>query len=306
MDVLMDEYKTWNEVPDNLKTRTQLGEMGLKPAKGQQPAAIKTSRHYRTPDRDLFDVTQAVPKRKMSEAQAAALEQARIKAMTTTCCNRYVGDINWKYKNTGMCEACYWEYLEREHRRFLARAEQEAAEWARGVLADTGAVILDTETTGLEYGDVIIEVSVIDAAGNVLLDTLVQPLEAIPEAASNIHGITGETCQDAPAWADVAGRLRPLLESASRVIVYNAEYDERMIYQTCAAAGLDTNWIGSVRFECAMMEYARWYGDWSEWFQSFKWQRLNGGHRALGDCQATLGLVKQMAKTNEAKKDEAK
>lgn len=298
----MDKYRNWDDVPDNLATKTQLSKLGLKPAKGQQPAAIKTG-GYDT--YDLYDVNQAVPKRKITEAQAAALALARIKAMTTTCCNRYVGDINWKHKNTGMCEACYLEYRERQHQRFLDASRDDAIAWARQVVNDPHAVILDTETTGLDSGDVIIEISVIDVAGNVLLDTLVRPLKPIPGAASNIHGITDDMCAGAPAWANVVKELMPILVNASRVIIYNAGYDESMIYQTCSAAGLEREWIGGIRLECAMEQYARWYGEYSEHHGNFRWQRLNGGHRALGDCLAALELIRTMANSKTTGESES-
>lgn len=297
----MDKYRNWDDVPDNLATKTQLGKMGLKPAKGQEPVAIKTGGYD---NYDLYDVSQAVPKRKITEAQAAALEQARIRAMTTICCNRFVGDINWKYKNTGMCEACYWEYKERQHRRFLDDSRDWAIQWARQVVNDPHAVILDTETTGLDSGDVIIEISVIDVAGNVLLDTLVRPLKPIPPAASNIHGITDDMCAAAPAWIDVVKELMPILVNASRVVIYNAEYDTRMMFQTLAAASLDREWMGGIEFNCAMEQYAAWCGDYSEYHGNFRWQRLNGGHRALGDCRATLDLIRGMANSKTTEESE--
>lgn len=297
----MDKYRNWDDVPDNLATKTQLSKLGLKPAKGQQPAAIKTG-GYDT--YDLYDTNLAVPKRKISEAQAAALALARIKAMTTTCCNRFVNDINWRYKNYNMCEACYWEYRERQHQQFLDASRDDAIAWARQVVNDPHAVILDTETTGLDSGDVIIEISVIDVAGNVLLDTLVRPLKPIPPAASNIHGITDDMCAVAPAWIDVVKELMPMLVNASRVVIYNAGYDESMIYQTCSAAGLGRQWIEGIGFECAMTQYAAWYGEWSEYWGNFKYQRLSGGHRALGDCLATLKLIQEMANSKTTKESE--
>lgn len=297
----MDKYRNWDDVPDNLATKTQLSKLGLKPAKGQQPVAIKTG-GYDT--YDLYDTNLAVPKRKISEAQAAALALARIKAMTATCCNRFVNDINWKYKNTGMCEACYWEYKERQHQRFLDASRDDAIAWARQVVNDPHAVILDTETTGLDSGDVIIEISVIDVAGNVLLDTLVRPLKPIPPAASNIHGITDDMCAAAPAWIDVVKELMPILVNASRVVIYNAEYDTRMMFQTLAAASLDREWMGGIEFNCAMEQYAAWYGDYSEYHGNFRWQRLNGGHRALGDCRATLDLIRGMANSKTTEESE--
>jgi len=297
----VDKYRNWDDVPDNLATKTQLSKLGLKPAKGQQPVAIKTG-GYDT--YDLYDTNLAVPKRKISEAQAAALALARIKAMTTTCCNRFVNDINWRYKNYNMCEACYWEYRERQHQQFLDASRDDAIAWARQVVNDPHAVILDTETTGLDSGDVIIEISVIDVAGNVLLDTLVQPLKPIPAVASNIHGITDDMCAAAPAWIDVVKELMPILVNASRVVIYNAEYDTRMMFQTLAAASLDREWMGGIEFNCAMEQYARWYGEWSEHHSSFRWQRLNGGHRALGDCRATLDLIRGMANSKTTEESE--
>lgn len=299
----MDKYRNWDDVPDNLATKTQLSKLGLKPAKGQEPVAIKTGGYD---NYDLYDVSQAVPKRKITEAQAAALEQARIKAMTTTCCNRFVNDINWKYKNTGMCEACYWEYKERQQQRFLDASRDDAIAWAWQVVNDPHAVILDTETTGLDSGDVIIEVSVIDVTGNVLLDTLVQPLKPIPPAASNIHGITDDMCAAAPAWTGIIDWLRQLLQGASRVVIYNASYDESMIYQTCSAAGCGREWVEGIKFECAMEQYAAYYGEWSEHHGNFRWQRLNGGHRALGDCRATLELIRGMANSKTTEESESK
>jgi DNA polymerase-3 subunit epsilon len=290
---MMDKYKSWDDVPDHLATKTQLSKIGLKPAKDQKPAALKTGgydSYY------LYDKNQAVPKRQMSEAQKAALEQARTKAMTTTCCNRYVGTINWREKGD-MCASCYYDWQERQHQIFMDNARDEAIEWARSVVNDPGAVILDTETTGLDSDDVIIEIAVIDTAGNTLLDTLVRPLKAIPEQATAIHGINSEMCQDAPEWLEVDRQLRWILRNEPRVIIYNAGFDDQMLYQTYHATGLDTEWAEQARkrTECAMVQYAAFYGEWSEFHGSFRWQRLRGGHRALGDCRSTLDLIRHMA-----------
>lgn len=284
----MKKYKTWDDVPENLATKTQLGRMGLKPAKDQKPAAVRTSPLRYIPDRDLYEIALAVPKRKMTEAQAAALEAARRKAMTTTCCNRYVGTINWREKGD-MCLVCYAAWQEDQHEAFLKEAKQEAAEWARSVLADEKAVILDTETTGLEGR--IVDIAIIKTNGAVLLDTLVNPECPIPAGASNIHGITDEMVADAPKFIGVYEQIRAITEGASRVVIYNASFDTSILNWDCYRCEVTLNF----RAECAMLQYAAYYGDWSHYHKSFKWQRLNGGHRAVGDCQATLELIKRMA-----------
>lgn len=60
----------------------------------------------------------------------------------------------------------------------LETEQQIAKRWI-----DKGFVILDTETTGLGFDDEIVEISIIDCAGYVLLNTLVKPSKSIPEAA---------------------------------------------------------------------------------------------------------------------------
>lgn len=287
------QYKTWDEVPDTLATRTQLSKMGLKPAKDQKPAAIKAGWKRYGPY-DLFEIALAVPKRKLTEAQAAALEASRRKAMTTTCCNRYVGVINWWHKNTNMCESCYYDWQESQHLAMLKEAETEASEWARGVLVDPKAVILDTETTGLE-GE-IVEISIVSIGGRVLLDTLVKPQKPIPESATAIHGIDNEMVKDAPSFAEVYPKIKWIVTEASRVIIYNADFDTSILAWDCQRSDLPALEFKS---ECAMNWYAAWYGEYSDWFKSFKWKSLGGNHRALGDCLACLERIRTMAKANE-------
>lgn len=72
----MEKYTSWENVPENLKTKTSLAKMGLRLAKGQQPVATKTAYYQNSPYK-LYDVNEAVPKRTMSDDQKLALEKAR-------------------------------------------------------------------------------------------------------------------------------------------------------------------------------------------------------------------------------------
>lgn len=173
---------------------------------------------------------------------------------------------------------------------FLTQSKIEASAWAREVLADDKAVILDSETTAL-WGE-IVELAIIDVKGETLFDRLIKPIEPITEGAQGVHGISDADVSDALTFRAVYQEIKDLLESASRVIIYNAEYDVGRIAHSCQVWGLVApNYME----ECAMLGYARWYGDWSDYHGSFKWQRLDGEHRALGDCQATLKLIRKMA-----------
>ena len=72
---------------------------------------------------------------------------------------------------------------------------------------DANALILDTETTGLDDDAEVVELAVIDCAGTVLLDTLVRPSGPVPAEAAAIHGITDAMLADAPTWSEIHARF---------------------------------------------------------------------------------------------------
>ncbi len=170
---------------------------------------------------------------------------------------------------------------------------EKAAQWARDLLARSDWVILDTETTGLDHTAEVVQIAVLSPDGTVLLDTLVRPTRPIPPDATRIHGITDAMVADASPWADVHAHVQLLIGNCD-VVVYNADYDRRVMRQCSYAAGLGgltpRDWL------CAMEMYAQWYGDWSDHHGSYRWQKLQGGdHSALGDCRATLAALGRMA-----------
>jgi DNA polymerase III subunit epsilon len=179
---------------------------------------------------------------------------------------------------------------------FIDQAQKSATQWARGLLVRDRSswVILDTETTGLGSYDEVCQVAVIDGAGNVLINNLlIKPTVAITEGARSLHGISNEMLESAPrfshAWHFVAGAI-----SGKHLVIYNAEFDLRILHQSGRALdhliGFDNTW------DCAMLEYAKWVGEWNDYHGSFRWQRLpSAEHSALGDCRAVLELIKKMA-----------
>jgi DNA polymerase-3 subunit epsilon len=295
-------YKRWAEVPDNLRTKTQLGKEGLRLAP-KQPHVAKIRTGYGL--WKLYDVNQALPKRKPTEAQLAHLEAMREKAFTLRLCGcgrDYLSPEDYGvYKREGSSLIL----PDGQYRCRHCRDRANAIEWAKRILVDEGAIILDTETTGLGEDAEIVEIAVIKVTtGEVLLDTLIKPHG--PMGATHIHGITAEDVADAPAWPEVLFEVWELCRNASRVIVYNAEYDRRIIQQTGAAWQLSfLTWelapddYGKVEppitWDCAMEWYAEWVNDYSSYHKSYRWQRLEGGHRALGDCLACLEYIKRMA-----------
>ncbi|ELA9868094.1 3'-5' exonuclease, partial [Vibrio parahaemolyticus] len=65
-------------------------------------------------------------------------------------------------------------------------------------LSTQNAIILDTETTGLDSQAEIVEFTAICAhTGKVIVNELVKPTCSIPAEATAIHGITDEDVKDA-------------------------------------------------------------------------------------------------------------
>ena len=167
-------------------------------------------------------------------------------------------------------------------------------------------VILDTETTGIDDLAEICEISLVDGNGNVLFDSVINPLNDIPEKAIAIHGITNEEAEHAPSFAEIYHKIYNLCHKRT-VVTYNAKFDLRLLDQSCRAHDMipvsewDCEWL------CAMESYADFaqvvkvdkYGN-----KSFKWHKLADAakqlgievpenlHRALPDTKLTLAVIK--------------
>lgn len=179
--------------------------------------------------------------------------------------------------------------------------QQQAQQWLR-----ENCLIMDTETTGLGEDAEIVEVTIIDTDGQVLLNTLVKPRSVIPASATAIHGITNEMVATAPSWPHVCRSLYDII-SGRKVVIYNSDFDTRILDQTNDDWGITIHFkIERPTFECAMLAYAEFYGQNSE-RGGYKWQKLTAAaeqqgviiegtpHRALSDCLTTLGVIKAMA-----------
>jgi len=189
----------------------------------------------------------------------------------------------------------------------MNREQLEMQELAKAWLSE-GCLILDTETTGLDSSAEIVEISIIDHNGAIVLDTLIKPTKPIPADASKIHGITDDMVANAPSFADIADEFFAIIAHKTMVI-YNANYDIRIIEQTAKMHGIEqanyTKWDSDA--QCAMLAYAQYYGQWDDYRDQYKWQRLGNAakqqgvivegkaHRALADVKMTLGIIQSMA-----------
>lgn len=83
-------YPWFDQVPDHLKTRNQLGELGLKPG-GPIAARVEWDRGKKFAY--LYDVAQAVAKRPLSTEARAKIESDKIARRTCPVCRRVFGRV---------------------------------------------------------------------------------------------------------------------------------------------------------------------------------------------------------------------
>lgn len=77
-----------------------------------------------------------------------------------------------------------------------------------------------------------------DEWADVCVEAAVQPLGPMSDEARAVNGITDAELAEAPDWPAVADRRGALL--AGRVVIaHNADFDRRILRQTCAAHALD-------------------------------------------------------------------
>lgn len=181
---------------------------------------------------------------------------------------------------------------------------QRAIEMARNIL-ESRPVYLDTETTGLERTDEIIEISIVDDDSQVLLETLVRPSQPIPASATAIHGIRNEDVQNARPWPLVWQQVQGAL-FGRRVVIYNEEFDLRLMQQSHARYKLP--WKEKINSFDLMKLYAEYRGEWDSRRRGYRYHALAkagafckidlpNAHRATADTLLTRALLHYIAES---------
>ena len=101
----------------------------------------------------------------------------------------------------------------------------EAFLWAWNLINENNNwVVLDSETTGLDDEDEIIDLAIISRHGSTMFNSLIKPTCPVSEGARAVHHISDEMLADAPTFAEVYPRIQEIL-SGKTVIIYNKNFD---------------------------------------------------------------------------------
>jgi DNA polymerase-3 subunit epsilon len=183
-----------------------------------------------------------------------------------------------------------------------ATTREKAIAVARDVISRQ-PIYLDTETTGLNDNDEIIEIAIIDHEGSLKLESLVHPTIPIPLSSTRIHGISDSLVRQAPFWNGVWPQVTDILKD--RVIcTYNSEFDRRMMQQSHRKFKLP--WNPGHTFFDIMGLFSIFNHEWDPIHRSYRLIRLeNAGsllgihlpnsHRALDDTRLARAVLHSIA-----------
>ena len=87
-------------------------------------------------------------------------------------------------------------------------------------------IVFDTETTGLTYGDEILQLSMIDGNGKLLLDQLFKPTHKMSWfETQEIHKISPEMVKNCPDISDYKKQIQKIINQAELLVGYNINFD---------------------------------------------------------------------------------
>ena len=185
----------------------------------------------------------------------------------------------------------------------MQEQQQQVMRIASEILA-MEPVYVDTETTGIDSTDVIVEIAILDSQGGSLYESLVKPKRSIPAKAAAVHGITDAQVVWSPSWEEVWSQVVDVV-SGKVAGFYNAEFDLRMIRQSCGLNGIP--WVYPFEDDFCVMElFAQYFGDWDNRYGKYRWKNLAfagkyfnlpepNAHSAKEDALLTKLVLEKMA-----------
>ena len=157
-------------------------------------------------------------------------------------------------------------------------------------------IVLDTETTGVDKAAEILQLSILNGAGDVLMNEYFHPLHTASWwGAQQVNHISPAMVAGKPSLSARKRDIEALLHGAYVIAGYNLPFDIRML-------GQNGIWLPSkakVRYLDLMRPFSATYGERNEKTGRYKWQKLitcakyygyeeAGWHDSLADTRATL------------------
>lgn len=156
------------------------------------------------------------------------------------------------------------------------------------------ALIIDTETIGAGPTIEIIEIALADSAGNIIYESLVQPVFNQLPPLSKHQRFERDLLASAPVWTDIWPELASVIKD-KLLVAYNAAFDRRALAATRFRHQHESPERG---WRCAMQLVKKMTGARRSLTleQACACYGLAGGnHRAARDVEATCELLRALS-----------
>ena len=170
-------------------------------------------------------------------------------------------------------------------------------------------LVLDTETTGFDRKAEILQISVIDGSGEILMNEYFRPrfISSWPEAEA-INHISPEMVADKPTFFEKKKEIGSLLHHAKILVGYNIRYDLRMMGHSNLFISKKIPRIDLMPVFAEIYREPSLHPEYGPW----KWQKLTtcaeyygypetNWHDSLADTKATLYCFWEMVKRGHLK-----
>jgi DNA polymerase-3 subunit epsilon len=242
----MEKYKRWADVPEHLKSKTYCNKNRLS-LKNIKPCAMVYQYINRTWV-DLYDIRNLDPKPSLTPKQLKGILQAnktREDLYTCKLCKTF--STRTVSKETHLCKECFKLHKDSlYHTNIAIHALNRRLSWTNPETRDK-FVILDIESTGLNYDDEVVEIAIVDTSGNTLYNQLIKPSKPIPSEVVELHGITNEMVYNAPNISEVAEELDIILKDKT-ILAFNSSFDQRILEYSLSKYNI----IRSYKWDCVM------------------------------------------------------
>lgn len=134
-------------------------------------------------------------------------------------------------------------------------------------------ICVDLETTGLSpYYDEILQVTILDGYGKVLLNEYCRPEHVESwEEAEEVNHITPGMVRDKKPFSAYVPQINKIFEDAEIVVGYNSNNFDLEFLKN---AGVQIDAGKEKRYYDVMEEFAPIYGEWNEYHHDYRWQTL--------------------------------
>lgn len=294
--------KVHNDYPE-YKTARQWAKKGLLPIEGVKGIELWANQYcqqkytYFSPD----DVSAATPEQ-LSEFFRPEREKRSLQAKARREQKRAERMAKAEQEQQEIIDNAIKPYLERIIQ--LQAIIKKLSKGSTPVNSIGKHLVIDTETTGLDpQRNELLQVSIIDSDGNALFDSYFKPCTSSWKAAEKVNGITPEMVENAPTIEEKIAEINEIMWQADTIIGYNTQFDLNFLYNNGLILSDKTEIIDT------MQDFAEIYGEWSDYYECYKWQKLTtaaayfgydwssrpaGAHNSLADCYATLYVYQKI------------